>query len=147
MNTRQLLSAFARDPCLSRMGDVGVYPVDSVRVLSGGSRAYIFNTDPSWKGGEHWVAVFVGAPSGAVEYFDSYGRPPPPQLKLGGSYVWNRRRLQGPLEIICGLYCLYFLRHRCEGWSTRRILDSLPNDGYHRTFLLDWFLRTYSRRR
>ena len=66
-----------------------------------------------------------------------------PQLKLGYNYVWNTVKLQGPLDFICGIYCLYFLHHRCRGWSLHKILKSLPTTN-HRKLLLKWFLSEYS---
>ena len=36
--------------------------------------AYVINSDPSSKPGEHWVAVYFDK-RGRGEYFDSYGLP------------------------------------------------------------------------
>ena len=37
--------------------------------------AYVINSDPSSKPGEHWIAVYFDK-RGRGEYFDSYGLPP-----------------------------------------------------------------------
>ena len=47
----------------------------------------VFNTDPHYKDGEHWISLFVNL-SGShlnnnpgIYYFDSFGRKPPTQIK------------------------------------------------------------------
>lgn len=143
MDTNQLLGALDRDSCAHSLRAYGVYPINAI-VPHTPKSAYIFNTHPHWRGGQHWVALFISG-WGFMEYFDSYGNPPPPQLRLGTSYTWNKVRLQGPLDIICGLYCLYFIHNRCVGRPIRDIISSLPA-GDHKHFLYNWFLDTYSRK-
>ena len=41
----------------------------------------IFNLDPHYKSGSHWVAVFMNDIKKTIYYFDSYGDPPHPQIK------------------------------------------------------------------
>ena len=41
----------------------------------------IFNLDPHYKEGSHWVALFVSIKKGCVCFFDSYGEDPHPQIK------------------------------------------------------------------
>ena len=36
----------------------------------------VFNLDPSYKPGSHWVAVYIDR-NGLPEYFDFFGRPSP----------------------------------------------------------------------
>ena len=52
--------------------------------------AYVINSDPSSKPGEHWVAVYFDK-RGRGEYFDSYGLPP---------YLGRSRLLHGCLLLI-----------------------------------------------
>lgn len=85
---------------------------------------FVYNLDPSNKGGSHWIASFTDIPAHKSYYFDSYGMKPPPQIarllrsmtlqdpqmKLG----YNARRFQyGDSE--CGMYCLYFIIRMLEG--------------------------------
>lgn len=93
---------------------------------------FIFNTDPHYNSGEHWIALFVDATSGEITYMDSYGHLPPPeveklvariagQLKALGveasiEYITKRHQL-GNSE--CGMYCLFFIISLLEGKYTR----------------------------
>lgn len=73
--------------------------------------AYIANTDPAHKPGQHWVAIFYTKT--CVYYFDSYGRgPTTPNFKRMMYFRKYRkvfgRRIQGDGKE-CGYYCLYFI--------------------------------------
>ena len=82
----------------------------------------IFNLDPHYKSGSHWVALFVNLKNGTVCYFDSNGIKPPRQINklmrniidqcddLGINMVMNhntRRHQYSNTE--CGMYSLYFI--------------------------------------
>lgn len=102
----------------------------------------IFNLDPHYKSGSHWVAVFLNDNKKTIYYFDSYGDAPPNQIKkfidnvvqqsgeLGTSYKYlqNKRRHQfGDSE--CGMYSMYFitemLQNRCfERFQNRKVSDA-----------------------
>ena len=60
----------------------GVYALDEIVHIKQNSlpSAYVFNLDPSYKPGSHWVAVYIDR-KGRPEYFDSFGRPPPREIK------------------------------------------------------------------
>lgn len=82
---------------------------------------FIFNLDPHFKGGSHWVALYIDIHNinhPWCGYFDSYGYRPPalisrfmrsfrtnhPDIEL----MYNSRRFQyGNSE--CGMYSLYFI--------------------------------------
>jgi len=79
---------------------------------------FVYNLDPSNKGGSHWMAGFTDIPARRCYYFDSYGMKPPPQiarfmrsLTLQDPKMkleFNHRRFQyGKSE--CGMYSMYFL--------------------------------------
>ena len=102
----------------------------------------IFNLDPHYKSGSHWVAVFLNDIKKTIYYFDSYGDPPPRQIKkfidntikqskeLGIEYKYlqnNRRHQFGDSE--CGMYSMYFitemLQNKCfEKFQKRKVSDS-----------------------
>jgi len=82
----------------------------------------IFNTEPHYKSGAHWVALFVDCNLKEIYYFDSYGDACPTNIRklareiqnqsmlIGKKYVFftNKKRHQyGNSE--CGIYCLYFI--------------------------------------
>jgi hypothetical protein len=92
---------------------------------------FIFNTDPSTKGGEHWIAVLL-TPS-SLEYFDSFGDKPTPQFLddikpllyvFNGNtplkVKWNRATYPEQHDgINCGWFSCKFLIDRFEGDSWR----------------------------
>ena len=84
--------------------------------------AVVFNLDPHYKSGSHWIALFVNCNLNEIYYFDSYGDRCPTNIRrlartiqnqsalIGEKYKFfsNKRRHQyGNSE--CGIYCLYFV--------------------------------------
>jgi len=99
---------------------------------------FVYNLDPSNKGGSHWIASFTDIPGHRTYYFDSYGMKAPPQIarfmrsltlqdpKMKLAY--NARRFQyGNSE--CGMYSMYFLICMLEGESFKKFCRRAPNDG------------------
>jgi len=98
---------------------------------------FVYNLDPSNKGGSHWIASFTDIPGHRTYYFDSYGMKAPPQIarfmrsltlqdpKMKLAY--NARRFQyGDTE--CGVYSLYFLIRMLEGDSFKEFCRMAPRD-------------------
>lgn len=98
---------------------------------------FVYNLDPSNKGGSHWIASFTDIPGHRTYYFDSYGMKAPPQIarfmrsltlqdpKMKLAY--NARRFQyGDTE--CGVYSLYFLIRMLEGDSFKDFCRAAPRD-------------------
>lgn len=82
----------------------------------------IFNLDPHYMAGSHWIAAFIHIKKGMLYYFDSYGEKPEPQVKK----LFNTIKEQGKRLNIdfnekinsfrhqygdseCGMYCLHFI--------------------------------------
>ena len=95
--------------------------------------AYVINSDPSSKPGEHWIAVYFDK-NGKGEYFDSYGLSPD---MLGftdfmnansTSWVYNKKTLQSLFSKMCGHYCVYFILFRCRGLSMRDITSHFSSN-------------------
>lgn len=106
---------------------------------------FVFNLDPHFKNGSHWVAMYVDIRDPArpfVGYFDSYGFKPPrlitrlmkslrlqaPAARLG----YNARRFQYSTTE-CGVYSIYFLVSMISGipfqrFCKKRIPDSVMLD-------------------
>ena len=86
----------------------------------------VFNLDPHYKGGSHWVAVFVNINKHEVNYFDSYGLPPPEQIARfmkslvlqdkGLKLQTNGRRFQYK-DSECGMYSMLFILCMLTGES------------------------------
>ena len=128
MNTRDILSSLRNHP-LTRNVFKGVYSANTLpnirREKSKEAKAYVFNLDPSYLPGSHWVAVYSNRKG--IEYFDSYGLPPSTdriRRLLGSRCKYNTKRLQSFYTTVCGQYCLYFIWKRCHGQSMETILQS-----------------------
>ena len=78
----------------------------------------VYNLDPHFKGGSHWVSNYIDIPGHVCYYFDSYGLPPPPQVKRFMQWLttqdpemklhYSSRRLQYS-NTECGVYSIYFI--------------------------------------
>lgn len=83
----------------------------------------VYNLDPHFKSGSHWVANFIDLKRMNCFYFDSYGMKAPKQIEAfmtwladqdiadGGKKMtlsYNAKRLQYS-NTECGMYCLYFI--------------------------------------
>ena len=81
MNSKQLHWILSNDKVTSR-NFKGVYALDEIKHIQQITfpSAYVFNLDPSYKPGVHWVAVYIDR-KGRPEYFDSFGRPSPREIK------------------------------------------------------------------
>jgi hypothetical protein len=83
----------------------------------------VFNLDPHFKNGSHWVALFIDLVHNECNFFDSYGMRPHPlifhlmksmTLQMPLRLNYNARRFQhGNSE--CGMYSMYFLINMIEG--------------------------------
>ena len=110
MKTQQLRKALKNNPITKSIFG-GIYACNKLPKKVDNGKAYIANTDPSHKRGQHWVGFYFTASH--VYYFDSYGQLPikpefyqfMKQRKI--KKVFNTR-LQGPGSA-CGHYCLYFI--------------------------------------
>lgn len=82
----------------------------------------IFNLDPHYKSGSHWVAAFIRMKTNEIMFFDSYGEPPDKQImKFMENIKEQAQKLGIPMEIKsndfrhqysdseCGMYSLYFV--------------------------------------
>jgi hypothetical protein len=110
----------------------------------------IFNLDPHYKNGSHWIACYIDVLKNECYYFDSYGMKPPkqiykfmqwltlqePTMKLG----WNGRRFQKS-DSECGMYCMYFLDRMIAGESFLKFCRRAPPDSFMLD-LRDWMFST-----
>lgn len=97
----------------------------------------IYNLDPHFKNGSHWVATYIDIAGKKCYYFDSYGYEPPGQIakfmkwlttqdksiKLG----YNARRFQYKGSE-CGMYSLYFIIRMIAGDNFRAFTRVAPRD-------------------
>jgi hypothetical protein len=97
----------------------------------------IYNLDPHFKDGSHWVANYIDLVRHKCYYFDSYGYEPPsqvakfmkwlttqdPKMKL----AYNARRFQYKGSE-CGMYSMYFIIRMLSGDSFRPFTRKAPRD-------------------
>jgi hypothetical protein len=65
-----------------KYGWKGVYSIDEIhKIPISPKMSFIFNTDPSYKSGEHWIGVYIDTiHNKEIGYYDSYGEDPSPQF-------------------------------------------------------------------
>lgn len=110
----------------------------------------IYNLDPHYKSGSHWVANFIDLKKNTCHYFDSYGQAPPDQVQIFMKWMkvqdpnmqlfYNSRRLQYK-NTECGMFCLMFIIFMQYGVDFLEIIRALPRDE-HMLDLRDWIFST-----
>ena len=133
MNTLELKQLGTSHPSLKKYFK-GVFASNGLpKFVFNYPAAFILNTQPRSKSGEHWVAIFLNARHHG-EYFDSYGFPPMNQNVIRflrrntTSWTYSKKVLQNPISFMCGGYCIYFLIKKCQGQSLRNILSTFKNN-------------------
>jgi hypothetical protein len=122
------------------------------KALQNGTKSVgiVYNLDPHYKSGSHWVANYIDIVGHKCYYFDSYGMAPPmqvvrfmkwlttqdPKMKL----FYGSRRLQFN-NTECGVYCIYFIIRMLEGDSFTDITRRKPKDA-EMLDLRDWLFST-----
>ncbi len=134
MNGKDIYTILKSDPYTRRVVQ-GVFPANRLpKKVKNLPVGFVANTDPSHKPGEHWIAIYISE-DGNGEYFDSYGEPPD---KYPGflaflqnncrTWTYNSKRLQDYISTVCGQYCIFYLLHRCRGWSLNSITGLFTED-------------------
>ena len=110
----------------------------------------VYNLDPHYKNGSHWIAQYINIPNKQCYYFDSYGMKPPkqiykfmqwlgiqePGIKLG----WNGRRFQFS-NSECGMYSMYFIDRMLAGEPFLKFCRRAPPDRFMLD-MRDWMFST-----
>lgn len=87
------------------------------------------NTDPSYKQGEHWVAIYVDTTEDkSLEYYDSFAEDPPDnfmndikqlidahKIPYYLKFKINRIKEQAENSMLCGFHAMKFLIDRFNG--------------------------------
>jgi hypothetical protein len=99
----------------------------------------VFNLDPHYKEGSHWVASYINLLRKHYYYFDSNGMKPPSQIDRFMQWLtiqeprmklfYNGRRFQFK-ESECGMFCMYFIIRMKMGDSFRKFVRRPPPDSY-----------------
>ena len=132
MNSKQLRWILSNDKVTSRTFK-GVYALDEIvhTKQKSSPSAYVFNLDPSYKPGVHWVAVYIDR-KGLVEYFDSFGRPPPREIKdflytCAESWNYNHVPVQELYSTTCGQLVVFYIYQRYSGLTLGSIIRKYFN--------------------
>jgi hypothetical protein len=110
----------------------------------------IYNLDPHFKGGSHWVAVYIDLKHHKTYYFDSYAIEPPKQIATFMKWLttqdsemklfYNGNRFQkGGSE--CGMYSMYFILRMLHGDDFQEFSRTKPPDSFMLD-LRDWMFST-----
>ena len=116
----------------------------------------IFNLDPHYKSGSHWVSLFINIKKGQIFYFDSAGPKIPDQIKkLVDTITEQGRKLPNKINFVfdenypvehqygnteCGIYSLFFIVHMLEDKITGHYLKThILKDKYMEKFRKVYF--------
>ena len=107
---------------------------------------FVFNLDPHFKNGSHWVSMMLDIARRECNFFDSYGMEPHPLIarlmrsfKLqdpGLKLNFNARRFQFG-ESQCGMYCIFFLSTMLGGTRFKKFVKTSVPD-YEMQNLRQW---------
>ena len=107
----------------------GVFASDELPQHSPTSSLYVCNTDPSTKGGEHWIVIYIDVKRRG-ELFDSAGcmrsiEIPFKHFMTSNCVSWTRnaKTVQNPLSDACGYHCIFYSVYRCLGYNMTSILN------------------------
>lgn len=101
----------------------------------------IFNLDPHYKGGSHWVALFISIPHSICLFCDSTGDPMPKEIKKLVDRITTQASYLGlslQLEVNtiehqkkdseCGIYSIYFLDKMLNQNPPQLFTKRIPDD-------------------
>lgn len=98
----------------------------------------IYNLDPSYKGGSHWIANFIDLLKHKAYYFDSYGLEPHKNIQHFMKYLgtmddkiqlqYSGRRFQYKGSE-CGMYSMYFIVMMLRGMNFNKFVKlNVPDE-------------------
>jgi len=111
----------------------------------------IFNLDPHYKSGSHWVSLFINIKNKTIFFFDSAGEYIPPQIeKFVNTVIKQGKQLSEPIyfkfdqnhpvehqygNTECGIYSIFFIIHMLEDKITGHYLKThILKDKYMQKF-------------
>ena len=110
----------------------------------------VYNLDPHYKGGSHWVAVYIDLKNHKAYYFDSYAIEPPKQIATFMKWLttqdkemklfYNGNRFQKQ-NSECGMYSMYFILRMLAGDDFQSFSRTKPPDSFMLD-LRDWIFST-----
>jgi hypothetical protein len=123
----------------------GVIAVDQLPLVlpDGKDLHYVVNTDPSYRPGQHWIAVHIDEKDRG-EVFDSFGEEPPLPFKKFMNrhcvtWVYNKRQLQSVASKFCGFYAIFYCIFKSRGKSMNDIINCFSHDTIRNDVLIHQF--------
>jgi hypothetical protein len=111
----------------------------------------IFNTDPHYKGGEHWISLFINLKTGLIYFFDSVGKRVLKQIfQLVNNITEQGKKMKPPIHFKfdqnypvehqyggteCGVYSIYFIINMLK--------DTITGDDLKNKILTDKYIENY----
>jgi hypothetical protein len=124
------------DKCL--IGEMCSLDIQGLRSKGKDKVGIIYNLDPHYKSGSHWVANYIDLTKNHCYYFDSYGMEAPKQVQKFMQWLtlqepkmklaYNARRFQFRGSE-CGMYSMYFIIRMLMGEAFRPFCRRAPRDG------------------
>ncbi len=116
----------------------------------------IFNTDPDYKPGQHWISMFINLKKKIIFFFDSTGDEAPKEVMVLVKRIQEQgKNMTPPLDIKfdsnqgvehqygnteCGIYSIYFIVHMLEDKMTEHYLKThILKDEYMQKFRKVYF--------
>jgi hypothetical protein len=125
-----------KEKCL--IGEMCSLDIKGLRAKGKTKVGIIYNLDPHYKNGSHWVANYVDLTKNRCYYFDSYGMEVPGQIQKFMQWLtlqepkmklaYNARRFQFKGSE-CGMYSMYFIIRMLMGELFRPFCRRAPRDG------------------
>ena len=105
---------------------------------------FIYNLEPSYMGGSHWVATYVR--DNVINYFDSFGLPPFEELvnhakRKNLTLLHQNQQIQNLYTTTCGYFCLYFLNEMHKGKDYLDLLQVFSSDTYKNEEFIEKYFR------
>jgi len=102
----------------------------------------VFNLDPHYKSGSHWVAMFADLKNGSVEFFDSAKGKPYKRIRILMERIANfiKKKHNKDATILinnvrhqlkkseCGVYSINFVLRRVKGETFQNITQKITDD-------------------
>jgi hypothetical protein len=113
-----------------------VLPYDCLPKAPSYPSAYVVNTDPLGKEGQHWLAFYYDI-SGKCTFFDSFGHSPAffgleaYIEKTSTKWEYNTQQLQSIFSSTCGYYCIYFILLKSRNFKMCDILNLFNKTNFH----------------
>lgn len=114
----------------------GVFMRDELPHSFGKHSSLVMNIDGNNGPGTHWVCIVNQGDSDNVEFFDSYGLPPPEEAvtfmrTTKKPIAFNTSQIQALGSILCGYYCMLFITKRSQSKTMYDVLykfNQTPNE-------------------